>query len=467
MRSIFENRVERAPESSLVAPKLNEPAVMRSTASDGLRSPIKPLKGTSVNGLDTVLIVIADAHKRQHLADALAMQGCKSLMAGEAEEALEIAKSRQPSLIVLDISLPGKDGFEVCAELRDGEGSQHIPVILLSHGIGAAEKLRGLRLGAVDYINEPFDSAEVAAQVCSQLKLERVRRELTLANFDLMTKQAKHHADLAAAAAIQKSLLPQHPTEKLTDVSVAWRFLPLDQVGGDLLGYTWLDDDHLAAYVIDVCGHGLPAAMMTAAISISLTPSFGFDDGRASAKQRAAFSPGQVLEGLDREYPIERFERPFTITYLVLNRKTGEFRCSRAGHPMPIIVRKGGRLEAIEAGGTIIGLDHMLPFDEGTGKLESGDTILLYSDGVTECANESGTFGLEGLSRVLGQSSGCAPDAICERVMTELLRFNGGTAMHDDVTMLALSYDGSPRAIDQEFEISSAIRGTSSSTGGN
>jgi len=440
---------------------------MRLVATDQLREPIEPRRAGRGGRADTVLVVIADADKREQLANALAKQECKTLLAADGEGALQTIRSTQPNLLILDTNLPGKDGFQVWAELRDDELCRHIPVILLSRGIRSEDKLRGLELGAVDYITEPFDWAEVAAQVRSQLELERMRRELTIANFDLMTKQAQHYADLKAAAYIQKSLLPQHTTENFQDVSLSWRFLPLDQVGGDLLGYNWLDEDHLAAYVIDVCGHGLPAAMMTAAISISLAPSKGVDDERMPVKQCAAFSPRQVLEALDREYPIDRFDRPFTISYLVLNRKTGEYRCSRAGHPMPIIIRRGGQLESIEAGGTIIGLDHMVPFDEDVGRLNPGDSILLYSDGVTECVNESGIFGLEGLSRVLGESAGCSPDAVCEKIMAELFRFNGGIAMHDDVTMLALTYAGSPQAIEEEFGVLPTSAEPGLSSGGN
>jgi phosphoserine phosphatase RsbU/P len=452
MRSPFENRGEGSQSENFIAPHSDGAPATRPIATSYLREPIK-LRHTALGAeANTVLVVSADGNRLRQLANALAGQDCE-LLAADGETALQVIRYRQPSLIVLDISLPGKNGLQICAELRDDELSRHIPIILLSNGMGGEEKLQGLRLGAVDYITEPFDWAEVAAQVCSQVKLERRRRELTAANFDLMTKQAQHHMDLKAAADIQKSLLPRYATENFQDVSLSWRFLPLDQVGGDLLGYSWLDEDHLAAYVIDVCGHGLPAAMMTAAISISLAPSNAPGDERATLKQRAAFSPRQVLETLDREYPIERFERPFTISYLVLNRKTGEYRCSRAGHPMPIIIRKGGHLESIEAGGTIIGLDHMLPFDEEVGRLNPGDSILLYSDGVTECVNESGVFGLEGLSRVLGGSSESSPDTVCERIMAELFRFSGDTPMHDDITLLALTYKACPQVIEEEFRV--------------
>jgi len=394
----------------------------------------------SAHGADLVLLAIADSTERRHLAKTLANSGCEVLVTADSRAALQLAISEQPGLIVLDTASPGSDGFEVCAELKLEQRTRHVPIILFSATLAPEEKMRGLRLGAVDCITKPCDWAEVAAQVCSQLDLARVRNELALANVDLMAVQAQHQAELKAAASVQKSLLPRQTTETYSNLSISWRFSPLDHVGGDLLGYSWLDEDHLAAYVVDVCGHGLPAAMMTAAISISLAPSIDAGDG-LQVKQRTAYSPKEMLEKLDREYPIERFDRPFTISYFVLNRKTGEFRCSRAGHPMPIIVRREGQIESIEAGGTMIGLDQMLPFDEGAGKLSHGDSILLYSDGVTECRNESETYGLDRLSSVLHRSSGCSAEVLCDEIVVDLARFNSGAVMQDDVTILALTYE--------------------------
>jgi phosphoserine phosphatase RsbU/P len=387
----------------------------------------------------SVLLVMADSGERDQLAKTLTNLGCRVLIAVNGETSFRIASSEQPGLVVIETELPGRDGFQVCAELRLDDSTRHIPVMLVSQSLAAEDKMRGLRLGAVDCIAKPCDWLEVAAQACSQLELGRVRSELVLANVNLLAEQAQRRAELKAAAAVQKSLLPRFTTENFADLTISWRFLPLDQVGGDLLGYAWLDEEHLAAYVVDVCGHGLSAAMMTAAISISLAPSVEAGEG-VRVKQFTAFSPKQMLEKLDREYPIERFDRPFTISYLVFNRKTGEFRCSRAGHPMPIVIRRAGQIESVEAGGTIIGLDRMLPFEEGVGKLGHGDSILLYSDGVTECRNTSDSYGLDRLYRILRRSYGCSAEILCENIMADLLHFNAASVMQDDVSVLALTY---------------------------
>jgi sigma-B regulation protein RsbU (phosphoserine phosphatase) len=413
--------------------------------------------GLLQNDETTVFVVMMNNLDRQKLADALAEQGCHVFLAADGEIALQMIHRQQPNLLILEVGIPGRDSFEVCAELRTDGLLRHIPVLLIAHELNVEQKMSGFSLGAVGYLTKPFNWAEIAAQAMSQLKLEKVRRTLTVANLALVRQQGERSTELSAAAEIQKSLLPPHRSESFEGIRTSWMFLPLDHVGGDLLGYKWLDENHMAAYVADVCGHGLPAAMMTAAISTSLTLPTQTNDQGASHERDTAFSPKRVLEQLDREYPLERFERPFTLAYLVLHRKTGEFRCSRAGHPMPLILRKGGSLEPLEAGGSIIGLGQLLSFEESSGRLNPGDSILLYSDGITECSNGTSSFGIEGLSKVLHQCSGASPERVCERIMAELFEFKGHAVLQDDVAMLVVTYEEVFQSHDEELRITSAI----------
>jgi sigma-B regulation protein RsbU (phosphoserine phosphatase) len=274
--------------------------------------------------------------------------------------------------------------------------------------------------------------------------VSRLTRELISANRRLIEKQANLDSDLRAAGDIQRALLPVRIVERLPFVQMAYRLNPSDDVGGDVCNYHYIDEDHLAAYIVDVSGHGVPAAMLAVAISRSLAPAslHRAIDG-ISGIDPVMFSPAEVLRRLDREYPIERFDKFFTICYLVLNLKTGEFRYSRAGHPMPVVVRQPGGLEVLAAGGTIIGISSPMPFEEGTGRLAPGDMIVLYTDGVTECQKPSGVFfGEDGLYRALRETAGAEPEAACEKVMHDLLEFSDGARMRDDVTLMAVRYEG-------------------------
>jgi phosphoserine phosphatase RsbU/P len=412
---------------------------------------------------DTVLIVDDEPFNRDLLAVVLGGESCDLLFASDGESAISLATTEQPSLILLDVMMPGKngsparDGYDVCAQLKRDPRTAYIPIIFLSALSERAEKIRGLSLGASDYIAKPFDRGEVVARVRSQLAVSRLTRELMVVNSRLVEKQASLDFDLRAAGDIQRALLPAQILEQPPYLRMACRLSPSDEVGGDVCNYHYIDEDHLAAYIVDVSGHGVPAAMLAVAVSRSLAPPSLHRpiDGSAGIDP-AMFSPAEVLRRLDREYPIERFDKFFTICYLVLNQRTGEFRYSRAGHPMPVVVRKRGGLELMEAGGTIIGIGAPMPFDEGTGRLEPGDTIVLYTDGVSEGQNLSGDFfGEDRLYRALLGTGGAEPEAVCEKVMNDLLEFSGGARLRDDVTLMAVRYEGFAikRSVAADFEV--------------
>src|SRR5580658_547719 len=139
-----------------------------------LRDPVCSLTGRDLaDGAGAVLLVMTNTDECRQLAKTLANLGCKVRIASDGETSLQMTAFQQPDLLVLDIELPGRDGFQICAELRLQARTRHIPVILLSSTLAAEEKMRGLRLGAVDCITKPCDWAEVAAQACSQVELGR------------------------------------------------------------------------------------------------------------------------------------------------------------------------------------------------------------------------------------------------------------------------------------------------------
>src|SRR5579863_7246863 len=203
---------------------------------------------------DAVLIVDDEPRNRELLAVVLRGEHCNFFFAGDGEAAIKIAKAEQPSLILLDVMMPGddgcaaKDGYDVCARLKRDPATAHIPIIFLSALNERAARIRGLSLGASDYIAKPFDRGEVVARVHSQLALSRLTRELIALNSRLVEKQASLDFDLRAAGDIQRALLPAQFLEQTPFLQMAYRFSPCDEVGGDVCNYHYIDEDHLAAY---------------------------------------------------------------------------------------------------------------------------------------------------------------------------------------------------------------------------
>jgi sigma-B regulation protein RsbU (phosphoserine phosphatase) len=389
-----------------------------------------------------VLVVDDGATNRHLLGRILAGDGLRTSFAADGETALAAAQSEPPDLVLLDVLMPGLDGFEVCRRLKAQPQTADVPVIFLTSLERPEDKVRGLQLGAVDWVAKPFDPAEVRARVANQVRLRQLQRSLQRANAELQQRQALLDDDLRAAAAIQHSLLPR-VAPACPAFELAWRFVPCESVGGDIFHVVPLGAERYALWVLDVCGHGVPAAMVTVSVAQSLAAQAGLLCGHDGEP----VSPATVLRRLDREYPFERFERHATVACVLLDAATGRLTSSVAAAPAPLLVRTDGVVERLDAGGTVIGLGSVLPFAEQSVSLRAGDRLVLVTDGVLECESPDGQpFGEERLARFLADRRREPLQAACDALLAELRAFAGGRPARDDVTLLALDFLGPLRA---------------------
>jgi len=274
----------------------------------------------------------------------------------------------------------------------------------------------------------------------SEIQLKKLNQELTL-------KQDRLEQDLIAAGEIQKSLLPTNVNYgEILDV--AWRFQPCDKIGGDIFNIIQLNDDHWAAYIIDVAGHGVPAAMVAVTVYQYLQP----QSGNLSLQPEESLNahdirpPAQVLKFLDREYPFDRFNNFFTMNYVVLNTKTGTLISSSAGHPPPIIVRKDGTLVTLKKGGRPIGtidlrisMDEPIVYEEEQGQIGVEDKLVFYTDGVYEYQNARGDFyGNKRFHEKLTALKDQPLSDLIETTFESLMAFGNNTAPKDDVSLLGI-----------------------------
>jgi sigma-B regulation protein RsbU (phosphoserine phosphatase) len=281
-------------------------------------------------------------------------------------------------------------------------------------------------------------------------KYSAAEKKLKQLNQELIEKQKRLDEDLAAAAEIQKSLLPPsvHSAENL---EVAWKFKPCEHMGGDIFNLFQLDGDHWAIYVLDVSGHGVQAAMVTVSVSQFLQPNSGHLFKRKPGKlsqTRKLRTPAEVLAALDREFPFERFNNFFTIIYMIINARTGELRYSNAGHPHSILLRKDGKMELLQSGGPAIGIGD-LPllrgqenrYAEGRPHLAPGDKLFIYTDGIVDFQNPEGEFyGTERFYQTLEALQGESVQGIVEKAIRSLMDFGNNAEPLDDITLLGLEF---------------------------
>jgi sigma-B regulation protein RsbU (phosphoserine phosphatase) len=221
-----------------------------------------------------ILIVDDNMVNRKLLFGILKKEGYELIEAKDGEEAIEIALRELPDLILLDIMMPKKDGYEVCAELKSKRCMDNIPIIFLSAKTRTEDKIKGLDLGGADYVTKPFERGEVLARVRAQLKIHNLTKKLIEANENLLKKQKQIDEDLKAAAAIQGCLLPAG-CPKVEFLDAAWKFMPCERIGGDIFNLFQLDEKHWAIYMVDVSGHGVPSAMVSVSVSQMMQPQMG------------------------------------------------------------------------------------------------------------------------------------------------------------------------------------------------
>lgn len=269
---------------------------------------------------------------------------------------------------------------------------------------------------------------------------------LSLAKDELQKTNEEMKRALESAAAVQTALLP-HGFHGGNGIRIAWRLKACATLAGDILNAFWLDDKHLGCYVLDVMGHGVPAALLSVTLSHFLSPRsrgpflLGPEGGREGLAE--ILSPAGVGERLNQQFPLDlETSQFFTILYGILNTETMVFRYFSAGHPPMIHVPCGGGPVVLPIAGFPVGVVDKPEYEDREIQLRSGDRLYIYSDGVSEVQNPNGEqFGIDRLCAAI-QSAVVMPleeglDAVLDRIGS----WSDGEALQDDVSVLALEVE--------------------------
>jgi len=346
----------------------------------------------------------------------------KLSVAVDGAAALRSIEKSPPDLVLLDIVMPGIDGYEVCRQLRAEESTRELPVMFLSSLEDVKDKTRGFEVGGNDYLTKPFEVLEVKARVRSLLKAK--------AYADAVREAMAR--DLRIAREIQMGILPADlaAATKGTGLDVHAVIEPAREVGGDLYEVLRVSDDRIVVALGDVSGKGIPAALFMAVVLTVL---------RTLARRIP--EPDEILMRLNDELAEQNPRGMFvTLQCLVFDLAQGRVSCAGAGHHQLAIVSRGRppRL-ACPSSGRPAGLMAFNPVERETLSLEPDDTFVLFSDGVSEAMNTSEDFyGEERLLAALA-AGGSASD-IVKRVLADVSDFTAGAKQSDDITVLAVRY---------------------------
>ncbi len=348
----------------------------------------------------------------------------KLSVALDGSAALRSVEKTPPDLVLLDIVMPGLDGYEVCRRLRADEATREVPVMFLSSLEDVQNKAQGFEVGGNDYLTKPFEVLEIKARVRSLLKAK--------AYADAVREAMAR--DLAIAREIQMGILPSDlaGATKGTGLEVHAVIEPARAVGGDLYEVLRVSDSRIVVALGDVSGKGIPAALfMAVALTVLRTLARQFPE------------PDEILRRLNDELAEQNPRGMFvTLQCLVFDLEQRRVSCAGAGHHQLAVLSPGRppRL-ACPSSGRPAGLMLFNPIERETFALEHGDTFVLFSDGVSEAMNPAEDFyGEDRLLSALAATSSATLPEIVASVMADVRAFAAGAKQSDDITVLAARY---------------------------
>jgi phosphoserine phosphatase RsbU/P len=351
----------------------------------------------------------------------------KTKVATNGEKALALASAEdKPDLILLDIMMPGMDGYEVCTRLKADPATREIPVIFLTGQTSAEDETRGFEVGGVDYVHKPFSPAVVKARVRSHILLREARAQLASQLLAL-------NDELEMARQIQLSILP-HSIPKLTDLDIVANFLPMTSVAGDFYDFIQIDDRHIGILIADVSGHGLPSALIASMLQVALTGQAGH-----------ASQPAKVLLGLNRALSGKFTQNFVTAAYIYLDLEKNLMRYAGAGHPPILQWRQStGKSSKIMENGLVLGMVEESTYEALEFPLEAGDRYVLYTDGILEAENsDHEEYGVDRFMRFMEDNKQLGAEQFSQSFLGEISRWSEHTAkpgQQDDITLLVVDY---------------------------
>ncbi len=374
------------------------------------------------------------------LESDLQTEGYEVAIVGDGAEAVRRARAEAFDLILLDVMLPNKDGFEVCRELR--QTGLPTPIVMLTAKTDEFDKVLGLDLGADDYVTKPFSPRELRARIRAALRHQPGR----------VSQSADLEGQLRVASEVQQRLFPQlrPPLATLDYVGFCQ---PARGMSGDYYDFLDLSPGKLGLLVADVVGKGIPAALLMASVHASIrthAPLFGDRCGEVLAQLNTL-----LYEATDAGMFA-------TVFYGVYDGQSRVLTYANAGHEAPLLLRVAAAPdappdEAVASSAAVegekrtrltclrldsrtppVGLLPTLPALQMSLQLVPDDWLLVFTDGITEALNEKGEeFGRERLLAAIARNLHRTADEMRDAILAQLGGHSRGLPQSDDVTLIA------------------------------
>lgn len=391
--------------------------------------------------MDTPLILIVDDEpfNLDYLEQELEGLGYTIEMANNGREAIEKVGRTLPDLILLDIMMPEMDGFEVLNHLKAGSLTREIPVVIISAANSLENIIKGIQLGAEDYLPKPFEPTLLKARISSSLEKKRLR---DLEHLYLKSLQN----EMEIARDIQSSFLPSEiPQSQNWDIAVL--FEAAKEVAGDYYDTFLLEDDNLVCVIGDVCGKGIGAALfMTLFRSLIRATCTSFSSLTGVEQKQSVESRLVHAVNFTNFYvtSVHGDSDMFSTLFIGLfEPKSGLLTYINCGNePATWLHKVNGDQTQLPPTGPVIGIIADATFSSKQVLLEPGDVIIGFTDGVPDAMNaENRQYGRGYLDSVSSGSFATSSE-LCRQIDGDIHQFVGSADQFDDITLMVIMRKG-------------------------
>ena len=396
--------------------------------------------------LNASILVVDDKEANVQLIEGMLRIAGYTCVASTTDpnEVCELYRQNRYSLILLDLQMPGMDGFQIMEGLKEIEGDGYLPVLVIT--AQPAHKLRALAAGAKDFVGKPFDLAELRARVHNILEvrllhlraknharvLEETIRELEASRevirLKTLEEEKKRERELQLAQETQESLLPRC-LPQFENFRIHAFNTPTRYVGGDFYDFLQLSSGEWMGVLADVSGKGISAALLSSMVLGALSMEF-----------HSGTRPDEALNRVNRLLCEKSLPEQFVTLFLFLLNPEGGGQFISAGHNPAYLFRSAsGKIERLVSDLYALGMFDFASFQSRVFQLDKGDILVVYSDGLTDAHNQQGEmFGEERLLELIRQEAPSGSDALEQKLLKAIREFTQDTPQTDDITFVVV-----------------------------
>ena len=389
-----------------------------------------------------VLVVDDDEITRRHILTLLGKFGLPGETANDGLEAIAFLKNKSVPVVITDWMMPNVDGLELIREIRSRPNKNYIYIIMLTAKGEKESLIQAMEAGADAFLSKPVDPDELNVSLMAARRVIDLEMKLSAKNAELANAYKTIRNDIAAAGAIQKSLLPEKvPVDG--NITFDWLFKPYSELGGDIFNVFQIEPSLLGVYMIDVSGKGVEAALLAVTLSRMLTPfpEYIVPISRsisAHTQIDRILGPAEVATLLNaRFYDHEPNHQFFTLLYGTMDTATATFRYTTAGHTG--IIFSGSTTYALSEKSFPICFTDNPEYHERSIQLSNHDRLFFFTDGLYETTNSEGRqFGVERMVQVIDNLKSESLHIVLTALYEEARAWSAPNPISDDVSALAL-----------------------------